>query len=325
MKKNIFDRFQDNLAKQIELFEKREDKDVLKKIPFWMIIFFPYALYLFFFKTKVRKIFKVIVAIFFAFVLILFTDIAKNPNRVYNQVAKESYNAFVLDNTELELEECLYANKNNHFKINDDMYFSFTIYDKLNMYYGLFKIDNYNKDYKLVSLYDVDYNFNNIYSIGEFEKVKDIHPVILNFIMANNTSVSFDKISKITDVEESDLFTNIISQDVMIDNKSYHFEFNDFEVVNIRESGNEDSLYSLDLHSSLSRYLSDGTRDLLFKNFKSNYKLVGYNYLNNEHYYNLLVGDEFYCIKYYPGYNIDLMLVSDKEEFASHLESLMKK
>ena len=325
MKKNIFDRFQDKFAEKLELFEKREDKDILKKIPFWMLLFFPYGLYLFFFKTKVRKRFKALVAVFFAFIFIISADIVKNPNRVYNQVGKESYNEFVLNNENLKLEECLYVNKNSHFTINNDMYFSFTIYDALNMYYGIFKIDNYNKDYKIMSLYDVDYNFSNIYAVGDFKKVKDIHPVILNFVMTSSTDISLDKISKVTDVKEIESFNNIINQDIVIDNKPYHFEFNDFEVLAIKEVGKDNNLYSLDLHNSLSIHLPDGGRKLLKKNFELNYKLVGYNYFNNEHYYNLLVGDESYCIIYYPGYNIDLMRVPDIKEFSSNLNSLMQK
>lgn len=325
MKKNIFDRIQDNFAKQIENFEKREDANVLKKVPFWMIFFFPYAIYLLLFKTKIKKIKKIFIGIFFTFLLIISFDIVKNPNRVYNNVAKQSYDEFVLNNKDLKLSESLYVNKYNHFEFNNKIYFSFVIYDKLNMYYGIFQIDNYNKDYKLVSLYDVDCNFSNVYTTKDFEKVKDVHPVILNFIMSNNTDINFDNISNIKDVKEIEFFKNIINQEITINNKAYLFEFNDFEVLNVKDIKSDENLYSLNLHNSLEAHLSPSSHKLLIKNFDKNYELVGYNYFNSEHYYNLLVADEPYCIKYNPGQSVDLLQISDIDEFSSHLKSLMVK
>ena len=148
MKKNIFDKFQDWLVLQIEKFEKREDRDVLRRVPFWILFFFPYGIYLLLFKTKVNKLIKVLVTIAIAFFSIIGLDIALYPNRVYDNTCKESYNKFVLEHEDLKLREPLYASKTSDFKLGDKVYFAFNIYDSLDMYYGIFEINNYHKDYK---------------------------------------------------------------------------------------------------------------------------------------------------------------------------------
>lgn len=325
MKKNIFDRFQENLVKQVEEFEKREDKNILKKIPFWMIFFFPYGLYLFLFKTKVKKRFKVIVGTIFALIIILFIDIAVYPNRVYDNVAKETYEQFISENTDLKLDKPSYVSKSSHFNINNEMYFSFNIYDSLNMYYGIFKVHDYNKNYEIVSLYDIDYNFSNIYSSSEFSCLKDIHPVILNWIFLNNDNISFSDISKVTDVKEDDLFENLIYQDIKVKDKVYSFKFNDFAIVSVTDVKSNEELYSTSFNNSLKPYLPQVVSGLLQKNFNSSYEIVGYNYFNSKHYYNINVAGKEYSVEYLPGVNATLLSITDKEEFISHLESLIRK
>lgn len=325
MKKNIFDRFQNNLVKQVEKFEKREDKDILKKIPFWMIFFFPYGLYLFIFKSKVKKRFKAIVTVIFTLTILLFVDIAIHPNRVYDNVGKESYEQFISDNTSLGLDKPSYASKANHFKVGKQMYFSFNIYDKFNMYHAIFKINDYNKDYELVSLYDIDYNFSNVYAKGEFSKVKDIHPVVLNLLLSSGKNINLSDIHKVTDAKENDLFDNIIYQDIKIREKTYSFEFNDFSVLRIVDTKHKKELYSAEFTDTIASHMPKVVFGLLNKNFSSNYKIVGYNYFNSKHYYNVNVAGENYSIEYLPGVDAKLLSISDKEEFTSHLESLMIK
>lgn len=325
MKKNIFDRFQDNLVKQVEKFEKREDKDILKKIPLWMILFFPYGLYLFIFKSKIKKRFKAIVAIISALIIFLFIDITLHPNRVYDKVGKESYEQFVSENTDLGLDNPSYASKASHFEIDNQMYFSFNIYDKLNMYHAIFKVNDYNKDYEIVSIYDIDYNFNNVYAKGEFNNVKDIHPVILNLLLSSGKDINLSNIHKVSDVKENDLFDNIIYQDVKIKEKTYSFQFNDFSVLKIVDTKSKKELYSAEFTDTMASHMPKVVFGLLKKNFNSNYKVVGYNYFNSKHYYNVNVAGEDYSIEYLPGVDAKLLSISNKEEFTSHLESLMMK
>lgn len=325
MKKNIFDKFQDWLVLQIEKFEKREDRDVLRRVPFWILFFFPYGIYLLLFKTKVNKLIKVLVTIAIAFFSIIGLDIALYPNRVYDNTCKESYNKFVLEHEDLKLREPLYASKTSDFKLGDKVYFAFNIYDSLDMYYGIFEINNYHKDYKLVSLYDVDYDFSNVYTSKEFEGVKEIHPVVLSFILSSQKDFDLSAMSKETDVKEDDVFCNTINQELKVKNKIYSFEFNDFTVTKVVEKATDKVLFETSFEESFNNYMPQIVRNMLEKDFNSSYKVVGYNYFNNGHYYHINVADKNYTVKYLPGVNAELLLVEDLDEFKSYLDSMIDK
>lgn len=325
MKKNIFDKFQDWLVLQIEKFEKREDRDVLRRVPFWILFFFPYGIYLLLFKTKVNKLIKVLVTIAIAFFSIIGLDIALYPNRVYDNTCKESYNKFVLEHEDLKLREPLYASKTSDFKLGDKVYFAFNIYDSLDMYYGIFEINNYHKDYKLVSLYDVDYDFSNVYTSKEFEGVKEIHPVVLSFILSSQKDFDLSAMSKETDVKEDDVFCNTINQELKVKNKIYSFEFNDFTVTKVVEKATDKVLFETSFEESFNNYMPQIVRNMLEKDFNSSYKIVGYNYFNNGHYYHINVADKNYTVKYLPGVNAELLLVEDLDEFKSYLDSMIDK
>lgn len=325
MKKNIFDKFQDWLILQIEKFEKREDRDVLRRVPFWILFFFPYGIYLLLFKTKVNKLIKVLVTIAIAFFSIIGLDIALYPNRVYDNTCKESYNKFVLEHEDLKLREPLYASKTSDFKLGDKVYFAFNIYDSLDMYYGIFEINNYHKDYKLVSLYDVDYDFSNVYTSKEFEGVKEIHPVVLSFILSSQKDFDLSAMSKETDVKEDDVFCNTINQELKVKNKIYSFEFNDFTVTKVVEKATDKVLFETSFEESFNNYMPQIVRNMLEKDFNSSYKVVGYNYFNNGHYYHINVADKNYTVKYLPGVNAELLLVEDLDEFKSYLDSMIDK
>lgn len=325
MKKNIFDKFQDWLVLQIEKFEKREDRDVLRRVPFWILFFFPYGIYLLLFKTKVNKLIKVLVTIAIAFFSIIGLDIALYPNRVYDNTCKESYNKFVLEHEDLKLREPLYASKTSDFKLGDKVYFAFNIYDSLDMYYGIFEINNYHKDYKLVSLYDVDYDFSNVYTSKEFEGVKEIHPVVLSFILSSQKDFDLSAMSKETDVKEDDVFCNTINQELKVKDKVYSFEFNDFTVTKVVEKATDKVLFETSFEESFNNYMPQIVRNMLEKDFNSSYKVVGYNYFNNGHYYHINVADKNYTVKYLPGVNAELLLVEDLDEFKSYLDSMIDK
>lgn len=325
MKKNIFDKLQDLLASKIEKFEKREDKDVLKKLLFWMVFFFPYGIYLLLFKTKINKFFKVLITITMLFAVIIGLDVALYPNRVYNSASKEAYTQFVLENKDLKLREPLYASKTADFQMNGELYFAFNIYDSLDMYYGIFKIKNYHKNYELVSLYTIDYDFANIYAIEEFKKIKDIHPVVLSFILSAKKDFNINNISTATDVKEDDVFHNIINQELTIEDKIYSFEFNDFTVTKIIEKSENKIVFEDASQNIFDTFTPQIVRGILEKNFRTNYKVLGYNYYNNAHYYNIEVADAYYTVKYLPGKNADLLLIDNLDDFKKQFINLVRK
>lgn len=325
MKKNIFDKFQDWLVASIEKFEKREDKKVLKKIPFWLAFFFPYGIYLLLFKTKINKLIKTMFVAITILLTIIGFDVVVNPNRVYNETCKKYYSQFVSEHKELNLKEPLYTSKASNFKVDDELYFGFNIYDNTDMYYGIFKIIDFHKDYELVSLYDVDYQFKNIYCSDKFKCVKDVHPVILSFILSTQDNFDLSSILKDTDVNDGDIFNNLITQDIKIKNKSYSFEFNDFSVINIVDKDTNKKLFEDNTHESFVYYSPQIVKNILQKNFGSTYKIVGYNYSNNAHYYNVEVAGEVYSVKYLPGVNANLLFIDDLDEFKESLTFLIRK
>lgn len=315
MKKNIFDKFQDWLVASVEKFEKREDKHTLKKVPFWLIFFFPYGIYLLLFKSKIKKLSKVLITLFMCFAIFISVDIALYPNRVYDNTCKESYSKFVLEHKELDLREPLYVSKTSDFKIGDDVYFGFNIYDNFDMYYGIFKITNYHKDYELVSLYEVDCEFVNIYASEKLKVVKDIHPVILTFIASTQSNFDLNKLVKETDVNDGDIFNNTINQELKIDNKIYSFELNDFIVTKVTEKSTNEVLFENISKNQFEYHTPQIVTNILQKNFNNTYKIIGYNYVDNAHYYNVDVAGNYYVAKYIPGVNVNLLLIDDLEEF----------
>lgn len=325
MKKNIFDKFQNSLAANIEKFEKREDKDVLKKIPFWLIFFFPYAIYLLLFKTKIKKWIKVAITTLIILISLISLDVTLRPNSVYNSVSKEAYTSFVSENPNLKLREPLYSIKTSHFKIDDELYFGFNVYDSLDMYYAIFKVKDYTKNYELVSLYSIDYDFSNVYSSKEFEKFKEIHPVILSFLCYCEKDLDVQSISKETDVKEEDIFYNRVTQDLKIKDTVYSFELNDFLVTKVIDKNSKEVLFDNTSKSAYDLYLPQILKNALKKNFGNSYEIVGYNYWNNAHYYNLDVADKNYTLKYLPGQNWDLLLIDDLELFKKDFTNLVRK
>ena len=65
-------------------------KDVWRKIALFMIIFFPYALYLFLFKTNISKYIKGLVVIFSGLLLFIVADAVYYPNRVHDEIIYDS-------------------------------------------------------------------------------------------------------------------------------------------------------------------------------------------------------------------------------------------
>lgn len=315
MKKNIFDKFQDWLVATLEKFEKREDKDVLKKVLFWLILFFPYGIYLLLFKTKIKKVFKVLIMLASILLTIIGFDIALNPNRVYNTTCKESYTQFVLENEDLNLNEPLYTSKTSHFKVNDDLFFGFNIYDNFNMYYGIFKINDFHNKYELMSLYEVDFNFKNIYCNGYFKEVKEVHPVIVSFILSTQSNLDLKSIKSKTAVDDGDIFFNTIKQEVSIHDKTYIFELNDFYITKIIQKDSNEVLFEDSSMQIFSYYIPQVVKNLLQKHIGESYSILGYNYYDNAHYYNIDVAGEYYAVKYLPGVKANLLIIDDMNDF----------
>ena len=325
MKKNIFDKFQDWLVGRIQKFENREDRDVLAKIPFWIIVFFPYAFYLFIFKSKVKKVWKYIVSILLSLLIILGVDTALYPNRAYNDAAKVAYNNFVSDNKDLKLEELKYVSKNNHFEVDGQMYFLFDIYDRLNMYKVIFKVDNYSKDYEVASVYDIDYNFSNIYANSKFKQVGEIHPNILPYLFSTIEELKLEDIKKVSDVKESDIFNNDIYQTIKAKNEIYDFEFNDFTISKVYNSTKKETLLDIDKSKAFTGFLPTIVTKMLNQDFKSNYRVVGYNYFNSKHFFNIEVGEGLYVVEYLPGSQAELFIVDDLDVFKKYFIGLVYK
>jgi hypothetical protein len=212
------------------------------------------------------------------------------------------------------------------------------------MYNAVFKVNSYNKDYELVSLYDVDYIFENIYTTNEFESLVGIHPLIFSFIFANSKTGVSDIIEE-SEVIEGDLLENYLYQIIKIDNISYLFELNDFGVTKVIKLSDEDLdltiptlienvdsvddntkvLYSVTTHSILLENMTQNTKNLIVENFGSNFELIGYNYVATSHYYNFKIGDKYYNAKYIPGYKSELNAINDTESFKEDIEKILQK
>ena len=131
--------------------------------------------------------------------------------------------------------------------------------------------------------------------------------------------------SKETDVKEDDVFCNTINQELKVKNKIYSFEFNDFTVTKVVEKATDKVLFETSFEESFNNYMPQIVRNMLERDFNSSYKVVGYNYFNNGHYYHINVADKNYTVKYLPGVNAELLLVEDLDEFKSYLDSMIDK
>lgn len=312
----LFDKFQKRLENYLIKLQSREDLRQLQRSLFWILLFPPYGIYILLFKTKISKVKKIIVGIITVLMLVLVIDISLYPNRVYDSVALKSYNKFAVEHDELNISEAREVYKKNHFKINDTMYFSFLVYDQKYMYYSIFEVEDYNKDYNIEYLYKVDFSEKPIYCSQDFKKYEDINPIVLDFLLSNsNMDFSFKPIKSI----EDDLFFNFQNQDIIINGKMYTFEFTDMEVISIIED--KDEIYRID-EKLRYKLPYKPIYDILFKNFEDKYQIVGYNYIYGSHNLNIKFIDKEYVVEYIPGYGATLKSIDDKSLYINDLKRI---
>ena len=298
-----------------EIYNK-EEKDVWKKIALFLIIFFPYALYLFLFKTKVANWIKAFIVAIFIILSFFVLDTVIYPDRVHNEVVFNNINE-LKSKGELLINEVYHIDKNREFKYKDNEYMSFNIYDISNMYYGIFEISEYNKDYDLVYLYRMDIKEKIVYDKNHFDEFDKIHPIIMVEILSNNQFYNFKKIKVLTDIEENDLFFNSKFQTINILDEEVRFEFNEFGVVEYKsKSGNIDSI---EIQNPLLNTNFKSVYKVISRNFQDNFDIVGYNYYNGVHAFNLEVGKNKYVVEYYFGKGASLQSIDEENVYMKFL------
>lgn len=302
--------------------EKKEilnqsEKDVWRKIAIFLIIFFPYSLYLFLFKTKVPKWIKgFTIAIFIGLSFFAFDTVAY-PDRVHNEVVFNNIRE-LKSKEDLPIGEVYHVDKNREFKYEDNEYMSFNIYDVKNMYYGIFEISEYNKDYNLVYLYRMDIEEKIIYNKNHFDEFAKIHPIIMEEILSNSQFYNFKNIKALTEVEEKDLFFNSKLQTIDILDEEVRFEFNEFGVIEYKsKSGNIDSIEN---HNPLLDTNFKSVYTVISRNFQDDFDIVGYNYYNGVHAFNLEVGNSKYVVEYYYGEGASLQSIDEEDVYMKFLK-----
>lgn len=299
--------------------KEKTDGDVWKKIFLFLILFFPYAIYLFLFKTKVSVYIKSIVVTILAFLTVLVVDMTMYPNRVHNEVILQELNTEKANN-EIAIGEVYHIEKRKHFKYKDSEYISAIVFDPMNMYYSVFDVVDYNKNYDLVYLYKLDMSEDIVYDKNRFAEFKEVHPIVLEEILTNTQFIEFKDIKDIKKVVEDDLFYNTKSQTLSILDEVVTFEFNEFGVVSFKsKSGN---LSSEDIFNPLLNTEFNSVYTVINRNFGEKFDIVGYNYYNGIHSFNVEVGKSKYVVEYYYGEGASLQSIDDEKVYMDFLKSM---
>lgn len=310
-------------AKKIEKveFNNKEDIIIWRKIIIFSIIFFPYALYLFLFKTNISKYIKAVVVVFLSILMFFVVDTVKNPNRVYNEIAFEEINKFSKANADLNIGEVHTLDKVDNFMYKENEYIVFNLTDDNSMYYGIFKIEKYNKKYEMSFLYKLETKESILYDKGEFDKFKNIHPIVFVELLSNSDFEQIDKILNVDKVKEDDMFFNDKYQTIKTSNDEITFKFNEFGIIEYK-SKNLNKKYNVNPLKALNFKAVD---TVLYNNFKDDYKIVGYNYYNGTHAFNVIVGDTKYIVEYYIGHGASLQSVENEAKYMKFLKEIYEK
>lgn len=300
---------------------ENEERIIWKKIMLFSIIFLPYALYLFLFKTKVSKYIKAIVVIILSIALFFIYDTVKYPNRVHNELAYKNIQELSLDK-DIELNNVFHIEKKKIFNYKQKEYITYHIYDEDSVYYGIFKIEDYNKKYELKYLYDFMRNKEIDLNTNEFKEFKNINPIVFTEIITNSILSSFKKIQKVEGIECNDYFKNNKYQTIVIDNKEITFEFNLYGVNSFKSRDNSVEYVNTENPLMLSEF--ESVYKVLFRNFKDKYKIVGFDYFNLTPVFNVLIGDTKYAVKYYYGEGASLQSIDDEEIYYNSLKDIHK-
>lgn len=288
---------------------------VWKKILLFFVICPPYSLYLFLFKTKSSKIIKGIIVIIALLISLLVVDTIIHPNRVYDEIALEQINKLKLNKT-ISVGEVYNINKKNQFIYKDVEYISYYMYDEAEMYYVLFEVVEYNKEYKLVNLSTLSDTYHTLYE-NKFKEYNNIHPIILEHLLSENNNL-LNNIIEVGDIEIKDIFYNNKTQVLTYDKYDITFEFNDFGIVQYK-SNTEDIEY-IAKDNPLYNTNFKTVYKILSKNFNNKYDIVGFFYFDRTPIFHVVVGDNKYMVQYYYGEGASLKSIDDEKLYYNSLE-----
>lgn len=298
--------------------DDKTDVLIWRKIAIFSIIFLPYAIYLFLFKTKVQSYIKALVVVVLSILLFLIFDTVKYPNRVHNEIAFKNIQELSVSH-ETNLQNVFHIEKKDNFKYRNNEYITYHIYDDISLYYGIFKVEEYNKNYNLVYLYDMIDNSIVDVNNNDFNDFIDIHPVVFVEIIKNSILYNYKKITSISNITEKDSFNNNKYQTLNIDDKEITFEFNQYGVISFKSKDDSVEYYNEIEPLKTSEFSS--VYKVLSKNFGNNYNIVGYTYYNLTPVFNVLVGDEKYIVRYYYGKGASLQNIDNEDVYFESLKN----
>lgn len=302
--------------------KNNEEKEVWKKIFMFTILFPPYALYLFLFKTKTSKYVKIIIVFFLGIILFFVVDTVRYPDRIHNEVVFEEISN-LKKTKEININSVYYIDKRKEFEYQNNEYLSFNIFDENNMYYGIFEVKEYNKNYNLVYLYRLDKKEEILYDENKFIEFKEVHPIIFTEILTNDDLQNCEKISVVGDVEEKELFFNTKKQTLNMLGEDVVFKFNEFGVISYESKTGNIKSYKEENTLMTTNFTS--VYKMIFKNFQDKFELVGYNYYNGKHVFNLEVGNNKYIIEYYYGQGVSLQSIEEEDLYMNFLNEYYEK
>lgn len=318
-KNNINNKLENKDIKHNKNNTSGDKSDILiwRKIAIFSIIFLPYAIYLFLFKTKVKSYLKAIVVVVLSILLLFIYDTVKYPNRVHNEVAFKNIQELSVAR-ETNLQNVFHIEKKDNFKYRNNEYITYHIYDDISLYYGIFKVEEYNKNYNLVYLYDMINNSIVEVNNNDFNDFIDVHPIVFVEIIKNNILYNYKKITSVSDITEKDSFNNNKYQTLNIDDKEITFEFNQYGIISFKSKDSSVEYYNEIEPLKTSEFSS--VYKVLSKNFGNNYNIVGYTYYNLTPVFNVLVGDEKYIVRYYYGKGASLQSIDDEDVYFESLK-----
>lgn len=298
----------------------KEDKlKVWKKILLFSVIFPPYAIYLFLFKTNVVLWVKVLAVVIISMILMLILDVGLNPNRVHNEVMYQE----ILEEKSIgniDIGDVYLIEKRNDFKYKEKEYLSSVMYDENNMYFAVFESLEYNKKYSLSYLYKLDSYEDVLYGGELFKEFGNVHPFVIEEILSNE-DFKFLALEKVkgSEISEPNLFYNNKSQFVSFSNVEIKFVFNDYGVI--KYSSKDGLIESEDIPDRLYNTQFSSVYDVLYRNFGDDYNIVGYNYYKGIHSFNIEVGDTKYIVEYIYGKGASLQSIDDESIYMSYLKT----
>lgn len=301
----------------IKIKNNNEDKEIWKKIFLFMIILFPYALYLFLFKTKVSKYIKAFVVLLISILLIVVFDTVRYPDRIHDEIVF-SHIQKVKSESVVDVGTVYNVEKKVIFEYKGNEYIAYNLYDESDMYYGIFKIKDYSKDYDLVYLYRLSNEFELVYSDNTFLEFNKIHPIVFVHMLTDTNLYTFKKISDASEISINDIFENDKYQTISIDNNEINFRFNDYGVIEYA-SKSKDVEYNAQTNPLMNTEFKTVYK-VLRRNFQDEYKIVGFSYYDIMPVFNIMVGDSKYIVQYYYGEGASLKSIDSEKEYFEFLK-----